>query len=326
MILSSRGLVWSALLRIASAAATLLVVAAIVFFVMRFVPGDPVLNWLGTSYEKSDYDRLRALYGLDLPLHQQFLTWLLHLFQGELGYSVLTQLSVSEELWRRLPATLELIVLALAVALPLGIGSGIWAAWRYGKPADHAVLTATLLGISLPEFFVGALLMLALALQWRVFPATGFEPFAWSAEHFAHMVLPALALGLPRAAVICRLMRGSLLEVFGRPYVRASLAKGLSRKATLFAHAVRNALIPVVTVIGLQIGYLVAGAVVVEKLFVIPGIGAYGLNAVTARDYPSVQGFILVVAAIFLLANLIVDLLYLWLDPRIRTGAQGGGR
>ena len=320
--MSTRGLFLSVGTRVATAAVTLLVVAAIVFFVMRFVPGDPVLNWLGTSYEKADYDRLRALYGLDLPLLQQFLVWFTRLFQGDLGYSVLTQLSVSEELLRRIPATIELILLALAVALPLGVGSGIWAAWRYSKPADHAVLTATLLGISLPEFFVGALLMLTLSLQWRVFPATGFEPFAWSTEHFAHMVLPALALGLPRAAVICRLMRGSLLEVFGRPYVRASLAKGLSRKATLFAHAVRNALIPVVTVIGLQIGYLVAGAVVVEKLFVIPGVGAYGLNAVTARDYPSVQGFILVVAAIFLIANLIVDLLYLWLDPRIRIGAQ----
>ena len=320
--MSTRGLLLSIGARVATAGATLLVVAAIVFFVMRFVPGDPVLNWLGTSYEKADYDRLRALYGLDLPLLQQFLIWFTRLFQGDLGYSVLTQLSVSAELLRRIPATIELILLALAVALPLGVGSGIWAAWRYGKPADHALLTATLLGISLPEFFVGALLMLTLSLQWRVFPATGFEPFAWSTEHFAHMVLPALALGLPRAAVICRLMRGSLLEVFGRPYVRASLAKGLSRKATLFAHAVRNALIPVVTVIGLQIGYLVAGAVVVEKLFVIPGVGAYGLNAVTARDYPSVQGFILVVAAIFLIANLIVDLLYLWLDPRIRIGAQ----
>jgi peptide/nickel transport system permease protein len=323
--LSNRGLLFSASARVATAAATLLVVAAIVFFVMRFVPGDPVLNWLGTSYEKADYDRLRAQYGLDLPLLQQFLIWFTNLLHGDLGFSVLTQLSVSEELWRRLPATLELILLALAVALPLGIGSGIWAAWRYGKPADHAVLTATLLGISLPEFFVGALLMLGLSLQWRIFPATGFEPFAWSTEHFAHMVLPALALGLPRAAVICRLMRGSLLEIFGRPYVRASLAKGLSRKATLFRHAVRNALIPVVTVIGLQIGYLVAGAVVVEKLFVIPGVGAYGLNAVTARDYPSVQGFILVVAAIFLIANLIVDLLYLWLDPRIRTAGKGPG-
>ena len=324
--MSTRGLLLSVGARVATACATLLVVAAMVFFVMRFVPGDPVLNWLGTSYEKADYDRLRALYGLDLPLLQQFLIWFTRLFQGDLGYSVLTQLSVSDELLRRIPATLELILLALAVALPLGVGSGIWAAWRYGRPADHAVLTATLLGISLPEFFVGALLMLALALQWRVFPATGFEPFAWSIEHFAHMVLPALALGLPRAAVICRLMRGSLLEVFGRPYVRASLAKGLSRKATLFAHAVRNALIPVVTVIGLQVGYLVAGAVVVEKLFVIPGVGAYGLNAVTARDYPSVQGFILVVAAIFLIANLIVDLLYLWLDPRIRIGAPGSSR
>ena len=324
--MSHQSLLISASARVASAVATLLVVAAIVFFVMRFVPGDPVLNWLGTSFEQADYDRLRAQYGLDLPLAQQFLIWFTNLLKGDLGYSVLTQLSVSGELMRRLPATLELILLALAVALPLGIGSGIWAAWRYGKPADHAVLTATLLGISLPEFFVGALLMLGLSLQWRVFPATGFEPFAFTTEHFAHMVLPALALGLPRAAVICRLMRGSLLEVFGRPYVRASLAKGLSRKATLFAHAVRNAAIPVVTVIGLQIGYLVAGAVVVEKLFVIPGVGAYGLNAVTARDYPSVQGFILVVAAIFLIANLIVDLLYLWLDPRIRATGQGPSR
>ena len=128
--------------------------------------------------------RLRAQYGLDLPLMQQFLIWFVHLLQGDLGYSVLTQLSVSDELLRRIPATLELILLALAVSLPLGIGSGIWAAWRYGKAADHALLTATLLGISLPEFFVGALLMLGLSLEWRLFPATGFEPFAWSSEHF----------------------------------------------------------------------------------------------------------------------------------------------
>jgi ABC-type dipeptide/oligopeptide/nickel transport system permease component len=315
-------LLLTALARIATAAATLMVVAAIVFFVMRLIPGDPVLNWLGSNYDKADYDRLRALYGLDKPVLQQFFIWVERLFHGDLGASVLTNLSVVDELVRRIPVTVELIILALLVALPVGIGSGIWAAWRYGRPTDHALLTATLFGISLPEFFVGALLMLAFALQWRLFPATGFTRFAWSWEHFSHVILPALALGLPRAAVICRLMRGSLLEVFGRPFIRASLAKGLSRKATLLVHAVRNALIPVVTVIGLQIGYLVAGAVVVEKLFVIPGVGAYGLNAVFARDYPSVQGFILVVATIFLVANLIVDLLYVWLDPRIRIGPQ----
>ncbi len=312
----------TALSRIATAVATLLVVAAVVFFLMRLIPGDPVLNWLGSNYDKADYDRLKAFYGLDLPVGQQFFVWVQRLFQGDLGSSVLTNLSVVEELLRRIPVTVELIVLALLVALPVGIGAGIWAAWRYGRPTDHALLTATLLGISLPEFFVGALLMLAFSLEWRLLPATGFSRFAWSWEHFSHLVLPALALGLPRAAVICRLMRGSLLEVFGRPFIRASLAKGLSRKATLFVHAVRNALIPVVTVIGLQIGYLVAGAVVVEKLFVIPGVGAYGLNAVFARDYPSVQGFILVVATIFLVANVIVDLLYVWLDPRIRIGPR----
>jgi peptide/nickel transport system permease protein len=317
-----QGLFISALARVATAAATLAVVAAIVFFLMRAVPGDPVLNWLGSSYDKADYDRLSALYGLNLPLPEQFLIWVQRLVHGDLGMSVLTHLSVTEELARRIPVTVELILMALLVALPTGIGAGIWAAWRYGRPADHALLTVTLFGISLPEFFVGALLMLGLSLEWRLFPATGFTPFAFSWSHFQHMILPALALGLPRAAVICRLMRGSLLEVFGRPYIRASLAKGLSRGATLRAHAIRNALIPVVTVIGLQIGYLVAGAVVVEKLFVIPGVGAYGLNAVFARDYPSVQGFILVVAAIFLVANLVVDLLYVWLDPRIRIGAK----
>ena len=312
----------TALSRIATAAATLIVVAAVVFFLMRLIPGDPVLNWLGSNYDKADYDRLKAFYGLDLPVWQQFFVWVQRLFHGDLGASVLTNLSVVEELVRRIPVTVELIGLALLVALPVGIGAGIWAAWRYGRPTDHALLTATLLGISLPEFFVGALLMLAFALEWRLLPATGFSRFAWSWEHFSHLVLPALALGLPRAAVICRLMRSSLLEVFGRPFIRASLAKGLSRKSTLFVHAVRNALIPVVTVIGLQVGYLVAGAVVVEKLFVIPGVGAYGLNAVFARDYPSVQGFILVVATIFLVANLIVDLLYVWLDPRIRIGPR----
>ena len=315
-------LLLTALSRIATAAATLIVVAAVVFFLMRLIPGDPVLNWLGSNYDKADYDRLKAFYGLDLPVWQQFFVWVQRLLHGDLGSSVLTNLSVVEELVRRIPVTVELIGLALLVALPVGIGAGIWAAWRYGRPTDHALLTATLLGISLPEFFVGALLMLAFALEWRLLPATGFSRFAWSWEHFSHLVLPALALGLPRAAVICRLMRGSLLEVFGRPFIRASLAKGLSRKSTLFVHAVRNALIPVVTVIGLQVGYLVAGAVVVEKLFVIPGVGAYGLNAVFARDYPSVQGFILVVATIFLVANLIVDLLYVWLDPRIRIGPR----
>ena len=172
-------LLLTALSRIATAAATLIVVAAVVFFLMRLIPGDPVLNWLGSNYDKADYDRLKAFYGLDLPVWQQFFVWVQRLLHGDLGSSVLTNLSVVEELVRRIPVTVELIGLALLVALPVGIGAGIWAAWRYGRPTDHALLTATLLGISLPEFFVGALLMLAFALEWRLLPATGFSRSAW---------------------------------------------------------------------------------------------------------------------------------------------------
>ncbi len=304
--------------RLALAATTLLVVAAIVFFLMRAIPGDPVLIWLGTSYDPETYARLKALYGLDRSLGEQFLIWLGNLLQGDLGKSVLTQLPVSTELLRRVPVTVELILMALIIAILLGGGAGIWAARHAGKPSDHALLAATLFGISIPEFFMGAVLMLAFALWLGVLPPTGFAPVETPVAHLSHLILPALALGVPRAAVICRMVRGSLLEVFGKPFVRAARAKGLTIRAVLFGHALRNALIPVITVLGLQVGYLVGGAVVVEKLFVIPGLGAYGLNAVLSRDYPSVQGFVLVVAAIFLLANLLVDIAYLLLDPRIR--------
>lgn len=310
--------------RLASAAVTLFVIAAVVFFLMRAIPGDPVLIWLGTSYDPQTYARLKEIHGLDRGLIEQFFIWFGHLLRGDLGNSVLTQLPVTQELLRRAPITIELMLMALFVAILFGGGAGLWAARHAGKSSDHAVLAVTLFGISVPEFFLGAVLMLVFSLYWAVLPPSGFVSIENPGAHFSHMLLPALALGLPRAAVICRMVRGSLLEVFGRPFVRAALAKGLTTRAVLFRHALRNALIPVITVLGLQVGYLVAGAVVVEKLFTIPGLGAYGLNAVLSRDYPSVQGFILIVAAIFLVANLIVDIAYLLLDPRIRDSRARG--
>jgi peptide/nickel transport system permease protein len=308
--------------RLATAAIILLAASAIVFFAMRLLPGDPALLWLGSEYDPATHARLIRQWGLDRPLLEQYAAWLGNLAAGDLGRSLSTRSPVADDLLRRLPVTLELIALALLIAIAIGVAAGLIAALRRNRAADHAALGFTLLGISLPEFFIGALLMLVFALWLGWLPATGYaEPGAGLWSHLSHLTLPAIALGVPRSAVICRLTRTALLEVFARPYIRTAVAKGLSTPAIVLRHALKNAAIPVVTVLGLQLGYLVGGAVVVETLFVIPGLGSWGVNALLARDYPAVQAFVLVTAAVFVLANLLVDLAYLALDPRQRGAA-----
>lgn len=297
------------------------IISVIVYFVMHSLPGDPILMWLGAEYNPSLYAQLRTQYGLDKPLIVQYLIWLKNLLRGDLGTSLLSHIPVSHEILRRIPITLELIFLAMIFSVTLGMILGILSAFYRDRFVDQFSLSFTLFGISVPEFFFGALLVFLFSLLWRVFPPSGYVNISESwLDNLHHMIMPAVALGFPRSAVICRMMRSSLLEVFGKNYIRTAIAKGLKTREVLFAHAFKNALINVVTVIGLQIGYLVGGSIVVEKLFVIPGIGSFGINAILARDYPGIQGFILVVAFFFVVSNFLVDLIYLYLDPRIRYG------
>lgn len=302
----------------------LLAVSAVVFFLMHSLPGDPILMWLGTEYSPTLYASLKARYGLDKPLIEQYFIWLGNVLNGDLGKSLLTHIPIMDEILRRIPVTLELIFLAMTFALMFGLTAGILSALYRDRFIDHFCLSFTLFGISMPEFFFGAILVFFFALLWRVFPPSGYVSISesWS-TNLHHMVMPAIALGFPRSAVICRMMRSSLLEVFGKNYIRTAIAKGLKTREVLFGHALKNALITVVTVIGLQIGYLVGGSIIVEKLFVIPGVGSFGINSIIARDYPGIQGFILVVAFFFVLSNFLVDISYLYLDPRIRYGGKG---
>jgi len=310
--------------RILFAFVLLFVVSGVVFFLMHSLPGDPILMWLGAEYNPALYAQLKAHYGLDKPLIQQYLIWLKNMLQGDLGKSLLSHTPILEEIMRRIPITLELILFAMIFSVALGMATGIFSALHRDRFIDHFSLSFTLFGISMPEFFFGAILMLFFALFWRVFPPSGYVNLSesWSAN-LHHMVMPALALGFPRSAVICRMMRSSLLEVFGKNYIRTAIAKGLRTQDVLLGHALKNAMITVVTVIGLQVGYLVGGSIIVEKLFVIPGIGSFGINAIVSRDYPGIQGFILVVAFFFVFSNFLVDLSYLYLDPRIRYGSRG---
>lgn len=302
----------------------LLVVSAVVFFLMRSLPGDPILMWLGAEYNPSLYASLKAHYGLDQPLLQQYFIWLRNVLYGDLGKSLTTHIPIMEEILRRIPVTLELIFLAMIFALVIGLTAGILSALNRDKFLDHFSLSFTLFGISMPEFFFGAILVVLFALYWQILPPSGFVNLSesWS-SNLRYMVMPALALGFPRSAVLCRMMRSSLLEVFGKNYIRTAIAKGLKTREVLFGHALKNAMISVVTIIGLQVGYLVGGSIIVEKLFVIPGVGSFGINSIIARDYPGIQGFILVVALFFVISNFLVDTSYLYLDPRIRYGGQG---
>ncbi|MEE8301714.1 MAG: ABC transporter permease [Candidatus Tectomicrobia bacterium] len=302
---------------------TVIGVTLIVFLMMRFIPGDPITNMMGEMYSEEDAQRLRQELGFDQPLVLQYTKWLLFLFRGDWGTSILTHQAVLTEILSSLPASLELIILAmligLLVALPAGVVAAVWPnSWK-----DYSAMVVAMAGVSIPEFFLGVLFFLLFALVLGWLPVTGYVPLLdnlW--ENLRHMLLPALTLGLPRAALLTRLVRASLLEVLRLEYVTTARAKGLRESAVVLKHALKNALIPTVTVLGLQIGFLIGGAIVVETVFSVPGIGSFGINAIVQRDYPQVQAFVLMTAMVFVLANLIVDLLYAVIDPRIQYGKE----
>lgn len=299
----------------------LLGVILITFILMRAVPGDVVTNLVGLEGNVSPerMDEMRRMFGLDLPIHVQFGQWFGAALQGDLGSSLRTSRPIVQDLLLRFPVTLELTFLSLLIALVIAIPLGIIAAVRRGTVVDFLVSVFALLGLSIPGFFLGILLILLFSLKLGMLPPAGYVPVQDSLlENLKNMILPSLSLGLVLAAAITRIVRSSMLEVLNRDYIRTARAKGLAERVVTYRHALRNALIPVVTVVGLQFGTLLGGAVIIEQVFSLPGVGRFALEGINLRDYPVVQGAVLLIAAAFILVNLLVDVIYSLIDPRIR--------
>jgi peptide/nickel transport system permease protein len=298
---------------------TVLGVSVIVFLMMHFIPGDPVSLLLGDYYTEATAKAIRAQYGLDKPLHTQYVLWLSRLFIGDWGQSIIANRPIFDDLVQRIPVTLELIVLSMTFALLIAVPAGVIAALKPYSWRDYSAMTTALIGVSVPEFFMGILLILFFSLLWGILPAVGYVPLSESVwDNLKHMLLPSVTLGLARAALLTRLVRASMMEVIRLDYVTTARAKGVREWAVVLKHALKNALIPTVTVLGLQVGFLIGGAIVVETVFSVPGVGSFGIAAISLRDYPQVQAFVLLFALGFVLTNLIVDILYAFLDPRIK--------
>jgi peptide/nickel transport system permease protein len=308
-------------------------IALVVFALMHVIPGDPARVLLGDDATPEAVARLRATLGLDQPWPLQLLRFFERLAQGDLGRSLFLTDSVAGLIAARLPATLEIALLAVAIAVALGLTLGVAAAVRQGSPVDLGCMMFAQLGVSMPVFWLGILLMYLFAVELRWLPSIGrgapLPAAAWAAatgspgvllESLGHLAMPALTLGLANAAVISRLVRASMLEVLSSDFVRTARAKGLPVRRVVWRHALRNAMLPVVTVIGWQFGALLSGAVLTEGIFGWPGLGQLAVNAISQRDIPLVQGVVLTFALVFALVNLAVDLLYCAIDPRVRLG------
>ena len=311
------------LIRTLSILPTLLGVSIAVFLVIRLIPGTIVEQMIGTegTYSAETMRVLRTFFGLDQPIHVQYLRWLGQLLRGDLGTSWRTGLPVREMIWSRLAVTAELTGGAMLVALAVGVPLGILSARRESTALDHAVRLLSLFSLSIPVFWQATMLILAVSLWLGWAPSVEFvSPLVDLRRNLAIVALPSLALGTAVAAVFMRMTRSSLLEVMRQDYVRTARAKGLGERAVVWSHALKNGLIPLITVAGLQVGYLLGGVVVTEEVFTLPGVGRLLLWAVFQRDYPLVQGTILFVSLLFMLSNLCVDLIYAVVDPRIRHG------
>ena len=310
---------------------TVLMITLVVFVMMQSVPGDPVVVLLGDAYTEEDAIKVREEYGLNKPIVVQYSIWLGKLVRGDWGISILSGRPVLHDVLVRLPVTLELIVLSMGVALAIAIPAAIIGALRQNTWADYTATTTAMIGVSIPEFFIGVLLLLVFSIGLGgLLPSSGWVYLPGTCPmmvcgvslwgNLQHVLMPALALGVGRAAILTRLLRASMLEVIRTEYVTTARAKGVGERSVVFKHALKNALIPTVTVMGLQVVFLIGGAIVVETLFAMPGLGTFGIDAIIARDYQQVQGFALLTAFAFVVINLVVDLSYTFLDPRIRYG------
>lgn len=307
--------------RLLQSALTLVLVSLVVFTIMRLTPGDPAQSMLGNVYGVTPelLAGVRHEMGLDRPLHEQYLGWLADLLRGDFGHSYISQAPVGDLLARRIPASLELAFAATVLALLVSVPAGILSALRRGSTIDHLTTAFVTAGIAMPGFWLAMLMVLLFAVYLRLLPPSGYVPLSEDpVENLRLLILPAATLAILVAAPTMRFLRSSMLAILGEDYVRTARAKGLEERSVIYRHALRNALIPAVTWLGLQFASLVAGSVMVEWVFGWPGIGWLALKAVLSRDYIVVQSTVVTIAAIFVLVNLAVDLAYAALDPRIR--------
>jgi len=302
---------------------TLVLATLVVFLGVRALPGDPALALAGEDRTPEALTAIRSEYGLDQSLPVQFWRFVSHAVQGDLGVSIRTGATVKSMLSTALPVTIELSALAIVIAVVLGVATGVVAAVRRGHPAEWAANAFALLGLSVPHFWLGLIAILYLAVATGLFPASGFVPLLQDpVGNLHHLVLPAVILGTGLAAIIMRQTRSAMLDNLSADFVRTAEAKGLSRRAVISRHALRNSLLVVITIVGLQLGGLISGAVVTEQIFGLPGFGKMTIDAVFQRDYPVIQAVVLVTATAYIVINFLVDLLYSLIDPRIRVAGD----
>ena len=303
----------------------LLISSAAVFLLLRLAPGDPAQFIAGPDASAEGLAAVRREMGLDQPWPVQYTIWLVHAVQGDFGISFVTRYPVWDLITQKLPATLELAVVALLLSTLLGAVLGIASALREGRPLDFAISAFNALALGVPNFWLGLILVIVFALVLRWLPPSGHVDLAQNpGESLRYLLMPTVTLAVYLSAVLARFMRASLLDVLHEDYVRTARAKGLPERTVVLGHAVRNALIPVVTVLGLQFGRLLGGAVIVEAVFSWPGIGSLVVSSVVARDYTVVQGVLMLLVTAFVFINLFTDLLYGLLDPAVRLGQRGG--
>jgi peptide/nickel transport system permease protein len=305
--------------RLIAALPVLLIVSLLTFVLIYFVPGDVSSELAGPGASAADIARIRAVYGLDRPFHERLMGWYAGLIQGDLGQSVLLRRSVTSAIAERLPVTLSLTALALVLAVAIGVATGILAAMRVNTWVDQATMTVALAGLSLPDFWLGLVMIYLFAVQLGWLPTGGYvplldDPVGW----LRAMAMPALALALTQIGLLARMTRASMLDVLRQDFMRTARAKGLPNSVVIFKHALANVMIPVITVVGLSVGILLGGAIVIEQVFSIPGVGRLIIGGILRRDFPVIQGGLLLTATVFVVVNLAVDVLYAVVDPRVR--------
>jgi peptide/nickel transport system permease protein len=315
-------------LRRAATSILMLVAASVlVFVILRLLPGDPIITRLGATAGANPeaIDQLRREAGLEDPILQQYFRWVGGVLTGDFGQSYFSQFSVTELIGRRIGATLELTGVAIFFALLLAVPAAVFCSLRRGSWFDRLVTTGSTVGMALPQFLLGILLILVFAVELRWLPARGYVPFVDDpGENVRRMILPALTLAIAAAPLVLRYLRASMIEVLDSPYIRTAEGKGVPRRRVVVSHALRNALIPGLTMLGMIVGYTLGGVVIVEYVFGIPGLGSLAVESVFKRDYAVLQSVVLLISALFILTTLVVDVLYGVLDPRLRNGGTHG--
>lgn len=297
----------------------LLLVSIMTFMLVHLTPGDPVSQLLGDDATGAEIEAVRDRLGLNEPLYEQYFTWLFNVIQGDLGQSLFADEPVAGMILSRVEPTLFLTFMALLFTLVIGLPAGVFSAIKHNSAIDQSLMIVALLGVSMPNFWLGLNLILLFSVYLGWFPVGGYTPISESLfGAIESLILPAFALGFSQAALVARITRSSMLEVLRNDYVRTARAKGLGNRVVYYRHALKNALLPTVTVIGVVVAVLIGGAVVTETVFTLPGAGRLVVNSVLRRDYPVVQGAILIVALLYVLINLLVDILYVYIDPRVK--------